>query len=420
MMPMSCAVSAAPIKGGSQIARNASLPSEKDIKRIKGMIVDTSAGVESISVTENARAKEGQAQGERAQGSAASGAHALAAAISPLAFIGRGVSKARYALPGAFAVACAAACGIVLVMGADWYASHTGPLALQDGSTAELDALSFIMQKGGGLSEHTIGMPPSELNELGVTATPVIKSIVAWKTYNVQAGDTITGITHRFGLENISTIIAVNSIDNARAIRTGQKLRIPSMDGLIYTVRAGNTLEGISSKYSVSVEDILDVNDLAAKELTPGQELFIPGAAMDGTALREALGDLFKCPIRVYYRISSYFGWRADPFTGVRSYHSGIDMACPLGSSIYAAMGGKVITAGWSNVFGNYVIVDHRNGYQSLYGHMSKRIAQKGQVVNQGDLLGLVGSTGYSTGPHLHFTVYKRGHLTDPLALLRR
>ena len=94
-------------------------------------------------------------------------------------------------------------------------------------------------------------------------------------------------------------------------------------------------------------------------------------------------------------------------------------MACPTGTPIYAAMSGKVVVAGWSNVFGNYVIINHENGYQTLYGHLSKRIAQQGQRVSQGTRIGLAGSTGYSTGPHLHFTVYKNGKLVDPLTLLK-
>lgn len=359
---------------------------------------------------------------------------ARSAGRSPLAYIGMFASTVHSVinnvLPGAIAFMSAVSIGGILMLGTDWYASHTGPLALQDGSTAELDALSSIMMPSS-IAPYTSGIHTAdgcgeaegEVDEIGALAAAagsVIKSTVTWKTYTVQKGDTITGISRRFGLDNLSTIIAVNGVDNARAIQAGKDIRIPSMDGIVHTVVKGNTLAAVSAKYSVSIEDILDVNDLSTKELTVGQELFIPGATMDSSALREAMGDLFKCPIRVPYRLSSHFGWRADPFTGVRSYHSGVDMACPQGTPIYAAMGGKVITAGWSNVFGNYVIIDHHNGYQSLYGHMSKRIARKGQIVNQGDRLGLVGSTGYSTGPHLHFTVYKKGRLTDPLVLLRR
>ena len=83
-------------------------------------------------------------------------------------------------------------------------------------------------------------------------------------------------------------------------------------------------------------------------------------------------------------------------------------------------MSGTVVYSGWSNVFGNYVIINHGNGYQSLYGHMAKITVKKGQSVDQTSKIGLVGSTGYSTGPHLHFTVYKNGKLVDPLSLLKR
>ena len=95
-------------------------------------------------------------------------------------------------------------------------------------------------------------------------------------------------------------------------------------------------------------------------------------------------------------------------------------MACATGTPIRASMSGKVAYVGWSNIFGNYVIINHANGYQTLYGHMSKTLAKKGQVVDQSTKIGLVGSTGYSTGPHLHFTVYKNGNLVDPMSLIKR
>ena len=94
-------------------------------------------------------------------------------------------------------------------------------------------------------------------------------------------------------------------------------------------------------------------------------------------------------------------------------------MACPTGTPIYASMSGTVQVAGWHNSYGNYVIIKHKDGYQTLYGHMSKILTTKGEKVTQGQKIGLVGSTGYSTGPHLHFTVYKNGTLVDPLTLLK-
>ena len=252
-----------------------------------------------------------------------------------------------------------------------------------------------------------------------VTADGVYKDSISYSTYTVKSGDSISSISLKFGLSNISTLIAVNGISNVRYLRSGQKLRIPSMDGMIHTVSDGETVEGLSVKYHAAVEDILDVNDLDSYTLTAGQELFIPGAKLDSTALQRAMGEVFAWPIKAKFRISSMFGSRKDPFTGADSYHTGVDLACPTGTPVKAAMSGTVVRAGWSNVFGNYIIVKHLDGYQTLYGHLSKIEVSKNAFVNQGDEIGLVGSTGYSTGPHLHFTVYKNGKLVNPMNLLK-
>lgn len=247
----------------------------------------------------------------------------------------------------------------------------------------------------------------------------VFKEPVSYQEYTVKSGDTISSITYKFGLSNVSTLIAVNDISNVRYLKSGQKLKIPSVDGLLHTISDTDTLESLSAKYHVTVEDILDINDLDSESLFTGQRLFIPGAKLDGKSLQKAMGELFTWPIKASWRLSSAFGSRADPITGAASYHTGIDMACPQGTSIKAAMSGTVAYASWSNVFGNYVIIKHIDGYQTLYGHMYKIKVKQGQFVSQGQEVGLVGSTGYSTGPHLHFTVYKNGKLVNPMSLLK-
>lgn len=126
----------------------------------------------------------------------------------------------------------------------------------------------------------------------------------------------------------------------------------------------------------------------------------------------------FMNPLKEKFYITSLFGPRLDPFTSVPSNHNGVDMACSTGTPIYAVLGGVVEVSGWHKSYGNYIIIRHNGGYKSLYAHMSKLIATKGQKIEQGDKIGLVGSTGYSTGPHLHLTFYKNGHLIDPLPLV--
>ena len=123
----------------------------------------------------------------------------------------------------------------------------------------------------------------------------------------------------------------------------------------------------------------------------------------------------FSCPLKSYTRISSEYGWRKNPVSGVNKLHAGIDMAAPAGTPIYAAASGYVQVAGWSSGgYGNYVIIYHGkmsdgNTYSTLYGHMKSVATSAGKYVNQGDLIGYVGSTGNSTGNHLHLEVWKGG-----------
>ena len=241
---------------------------------------------------------------------------------------------------------------------------------------------------------------------------------VTYKNYTVRSGDNITKIARKFGLSNISTIISVNGITNDRSLRIGEVIRIPSTDGIIHKVAKNESLASISKKYGVSAEALLDVNDLSSSTLTVGQELFIPGARLDPNVIKQTLGKMFMTPIKVKWRLTSPYGDRPDPFTGVRKFHTGMDMACPMGTPVYATMDGKVIEVSFNRIYGNYIVISHANGYQSLYAHLSATGVKKGQYVMQGSKIGNVGSTGYSTGPHLHFTVYKNGKLVNPQKLL--
>lgn len=129
-------------------------------------------------------------------------------------------------------------------------------------------------------------------------------------------------------------------------------------------------------------------------------------------------GD-FMWPLDSKYRnITSPFGYRTHPTTGVYKLHSGCDISSSgiRGASIYAAKGGTVMKAGYNRGYGNYVLINHGDGYATLYGHADTLLVSAGQVVNKGDVIGYVGNTGYSTGPHLHFEVMKDGEYTNPLS----
>ncbi|GAB6392404.1 MAG: LysM domain/M23/M37 peptidase domain protein [Treponematales bacterium] len=240
----------------------------------------------------------------------------------------------------------------------------------------------------------------------------------AWGSYRVKEGDSVSKIAANHAL-SIDAIIASNGISNARRLRVGEVLRIPNMDGIPYTVRKGDTLEKISSSSGVPLNAILDANDIQSEALTQGTQIFLPGAKMRSDELKLALGELFNYPVR-NFRLTSLFGWRKDPFSGLRSNHAGIDMAASMGARVNSAMDGTVSATGFNRTFGNFVIVKHAGGYQTLYGHLSAISVKKGDNVSSGAKIGEVGNTGMSTGPHLHFAVYKNNRAIDPREVLPR
>ena len=298
--------------------------------------------------------------------------------------------------------------------------NHTGPLEFESGESLDIENLNKLMSSFAleGSKEYD---ETGNLLDMKGLAAESFSEPVSYQNYKVRAGDTISGIAIKFGLRNISTLISVNDIGNVRQLAAGQRLRIPSIDGIIYTTKKGDSLNSIAAKYSVSLDNLVDVNDLSNEHITAGTQLFIPGVGLDAGTLRNAMGELFIIPISAKFRWSSPYGYRADPFTGVKTFHTGTDMACPTGTPVLASMSGRIAKVGnMHRIYGNYVIIDHGNGYQTLYYHMSKVLVAKGQWVSQGTRIGLVGSTGYSTGPHLHFTVYKNGKLIDPMTILKR
>jgi murein DD-endopeptidase MepM/ murein hydrolase activator NlpD len=265
----------------------------------------------------------------------------------------------------------------------------------------------------------------AEDNELDTAAALLQKenggmSQLSYFTYRVKTGDMIGNLADQFGITQ-DTIISVNGIRQSRLLQVGQYLKIPSMPGILYTVKAkGETPETIAAKFEVSADKCAKVNFLLKNSsLDSGATVFVPDAQLDWVTRQEINGDLFHRPLRSRYWLSSYYGWRESPFTGKRSYHSGIDMATPMGTSVYAALEGQVSSTGYNSTYGNYIIISHHSGYKTLYGHLSAVLVVRGQYVTTATRIGKVGNTGLSTGPHLHFTVFKSGKTVNPLGVLK-
>jgi len=238
-----------------------------------------------------------------------------------------------------------------------------------------------------------------------------------WQQYKVKKGDSVSGIAKKFDV-SVGAIIASNEIRNAKALQEGKVLKIPNIDGIPYSIKKGDNLSKISASFNVPLDVILDVNDIKSDKIRAGETIFIPGARMNDLDLRMSLGELFIYPARNKF-ITSKFGMRKDPISGALNFHTGIDFRGNIGDPVVAAMEGTVSVVSESWLYGKHIIISHSNGYKTLYAHLNSCAVKQGETVARGRKIGEVGNTGYSTGSHLHFTIYdKHGKLVNPLDLL--
>jgi murein DD-endopeptidase MepM/ murein hydrolase activator NlpD len=256
---------------------------------------------------------------------------------------------------------------------------------------------------------------PEEPVRPATAASPPSVTGVQVSEYRVRAGDSLSLVAQRHRL-SLGTVISWNGIRDGRSLAPGTVLTLPNADGLKYRVRRGDTLEGIARSTGVPLNDILDWNGLASAVITVGQVLFLPGARLSQSDISRVTGSLFIYPVRG--RLSSTFGSRSDPFTGVVRFHNGVDLVARLGTPVGAAMAGTVAAIGFNANYGRYIFLQHP-GYQTMYAHLSRITVSTGQRIAQGQKIGELGNTGYSTGPHLHFSIYRGAEPVDPLRLLK-
>lgn len=246
--------------------------------------------------------------------------------------------------------------------------------------------------------------------------------------YKVQPGDTVSSIAVQFGIDT-DTIKWQNDLPSLNSIKPGQTLQILPVTGVAHKVVRGETIYSIAKKYSANAQAIVDFpfNTFADDEtfaLSVGQTLIVPDGTKPNTIpTNPSIYVTQRTPNAGSVSGTGNFAW---PISGLITqrfswYHSGVDIATAFGTPVLAADSGRVIVAGWTDNtgYGNRVMIDHGNGYVTLYGHMSRIDVVVGQTVARGNQLGLEGSTGRSTGPHLHFEIRRNGKVTDPLGYLR-
>jgi murein DD-endopeptidase MepM/ murein hydrolase activator NlpD len=278
---------------------------------------------------------------------------------------------------------------------------------------------SLLSLNGGTIPDEPIPIQPVEKKEIEKKPEESAKDLITfqWQQYKVKKGDSVSVIAKKFGV-SIGAVIASNNIRNARQLKEGVTLKIPNIDGIPYSIKAGDSLSKISASFNVPLDVILDINDLKSDVIKAGETIFIPGARMNDLDLRMSLGELFIYPVSGKH-LTSNFGMRKDPISGELAFHTGIDLRANTGASVMASMEGVVSVINENWLYGKHIILSHPNGYKTMYAHLSSVSVKQGDKVAQGRKIGEAGNTGYSTGAHLHFTIYdKNGKLINPLDLL--
>ncbi len=241
--------------------------------------------------------------------------------------------------------------------------------------------------------------------------------------YTVQTGDTVSSIAATFGVTT-NTLLWENNLSYQSVIKLGQKLRILPVTGVSHKVQKGDTIKGISEKYDAQEEDVLSFNNLfSSDDLIAGDTLIIPRGRKPAPSLTAPESKVAKIkkvlvPPRSTERsdsvllwptpgrvITQYFNWR----------HTGLDIDGDFTSPIFAAEAGKITRSGWGTGYGLHIVIDHGNGMQTRYAHCSELYVNVGQEVSRGETICRMGSTGWSTGSHLHFEVVINGTRKNPL-----
>jgi len=257
---------------------------------------------------------------------------------------------------------------------------------------AEVVVVDGVLVSSGPIGKDVISSTKTATGEISV--------------YTVRSGDTLSHIAEMYGV-TANTILWANDLSKATSIQAGQTLIILPIAGVQHVVKKGDTVSALAKKYDGNEDEIIKYNQLVKEEgLVVGSTIVIPGgeiiapvskiATNSNKATGGALGNWLSHPASGAVKTQGLHGYNA------------IDFAGGAGTNIRAAAAGQVIvskSSGWNGGYGQYIVIKHSNGAQTLYAHLSKNSVGVGASVNQGEVIGVMGNTGRSTGTHLHFEV---------------
>ena len=227
---------------------------------------------------------------------------------------------------------------------------------------------------------------------------------------------TVFALAARFNFP-YETITTLNRITQPVLIPPGTELLISNTPGIFIPDIPGSDIEYMSRSWRNLENAVKLTIENGSENNNETTYYFLPGEKFHPVERSFFLGIMFRFPLPVG-SISSRFGNRIDPFRGSSQFHNGIDIAAPLGTEVMAARAGIIKTVDYNEICGNYITISHENNYETVYCHLKKIFVQLNQQVQSGMIIGEVGTTGMSTGPHLHFEIRSKGAPKDPTLLI--
>jgi len=286
----------------------------------------------------------------------------------------------------------------------------TEPLVVVDDGT--------IVQPDDGVTAVADDVLPDDVFPIASdddVTTPLPAIVDRILTHTVTDGETVANVATALGV-TVSNLLASNRLFGGEQLQPGQVL-YGSLDGVVHTIQSGQTLTDISVAYAVPVEALTEANGISASAtIFAGDRILIPDvtATFWDAAVRLSNGEASRFIWPLEGEVVSTFGWREHPVLGHRHHHDGIDIDVPEGTIVHAAAGGEVFFYGEQPGYGNVMILEHADGYFSMYGHLASGIVSPGRYVEIGQEIALSGNTGISSGPHLHFEVRNGEFPIDP------
>ncbi|BBM89502.1 hypothetical protein COTS27_01204 [Spirochaetota bacterium] len=230
----------------------------------------------------------------------------------------------------------------------------------------------------------------------------------------IKKGESLWSISQKYQV-SIDSLITLNNIENVHTLKPGQALNIPKYSGVYHNVKKGESLYSISQYYNVRTEDVVTLH--ANRDfLSPQQKVFVKNVRIHPSQRRKLFGNLFLLPLSGI--LTSSYGIRLHPIKNRMLFHTGIDLAAAYGHPVRSALAGRVISVSHQGGYGNRIVIKHALGYQTTYSHLSRFNVKKGQSIKRGQIIGRIGNSGLSTGPHLHFEIKHRNRFVNPIQFL--